>query len=357
MATGYFRRGYRAQVPVYAVAIAWSIVVLALAQSKGVLPGIGGVLGNAKLFLASGVVFLTLDLFATLWRERPDSPIACLKQRYGDADLRRAFLAGVPLLLIVIVLMPLFSMMKSMIPLFNDYTWDATFIAWDRALFFGQDAWRVLQPVFGYPVVTALIAVAYHLWMLLIYPGVLMLIYHPRVSEDTKRRFFFCYVLAWALVGGALATWLASVGPAFLEPLTGDATFAPQMAYLNAANEQVPVMTLTVQGLLLDWFHADESGLGSGITAMPSMHVAIAFLYWLACREIDPKLGRAALVFLIVIWIGSVHTAYHYAVDGIVSGIAVLALWLLSKPVFTIWDRFSMRTGGARVQPESVPAE
>src|SRR3546814_3912411 len=74
------------------------------------------------------------------------------------------------------------------------------------------------------------------------------------------------------LVGGGLATLFASVGPCFVGPMLGDNRFDAQMAYLNAANEQVPIMVLPVQQMLLDWFHTDANGLGSGITAMPSMH-------------------------------------------------------------------------------------
>jgi hypothetical protein len=57
-----------------------------------------------------------------------------------------------------------------------------------------------------------------------------------------------------------------------------DNSFAAQMAYLEAANAQFPVMTLEVQQMLLDRYHEGANGLGSGITAMPSMHIAIAFL-------------------------------------------------------------------------------
>src|SRR3546814_19180905 len=82
-------------------------------------------------------------------------------------------MAGIPMLVVCIVLLPFFSKMRAAIPLFNQYTWDDTFIAWDRAIFFGHDAWEVLQPVLGFPIVTAAVAVLYHLWLLLLYPGCL----------------------------------------------------------------------------------------------------------------------------------------------------------------------------------------
>ena len=48
---------------------------------------------------------------------------------------------------------------------------------------------------------------------------------------------------------------------------------------------------------------------------MPSMHVALATLYYLMARKLDRRLGAFFLVFLVIIMIGSVHLAYHYAVQ------------------------------------------
>jgi hypothetical protein len=225
--------------------------------------------------------------------------------------------------------------------MFTNYTWDKTFIAWDHTLFFGHDAWEVLQPVLGFPAVTAFLAVLYQVWLLLIYPGCLFFACYPAVDPDVRRRFFLGFVLSWTLIGGLLATLFASVGPVFLEPLVGDPRFAGQMAYLHAADAQVPVMTLSVQQMLLDWFHSDARGLGSGITAMPSMHVAMAFLYFLAMRRVSRRAGQVFLAFFIAIWLGSVHLAYHYAVDGLVSVVAVSAIWWLSGHAFRWWDKLS----------------
>ena len=120
-----------------------------------------------------------------------------------------------PLLAIAIIFMPFFSKLKSMIPLFNSYSWDHAFIAWDRAIFFGYDAWQVLQPVFGYPVITALMAALYHVWMLLIYMGTLFFIFYP-AADRVRRHYMLGFVLIWTLVGGAMAREFTPeiIGPA-----------------------------------------------------------------------------------------------------------------------------------------------
>jgi hypothetical protein len=353
------RARWVSELPILATAIALFAVCIALLAAKGVSPTLDGVLVNLRLFALFIVVIAAVDAGRTLLAERPESPVDHLRARYFNPGARRVMAAGAPMLAIAIVLLPFFSKMKAAIPLFNDYTWDNAFIAWDRAIFFGFDAWQVLQPVLGYPVVTAFLALLYQLWFLLLYPGILFFAF-ARIDHGVRRQFFLTYVLSWTVIGGLMATLLASVGPCFVGPMLGDPRFDAQMAYLNAANETVPVMTLRVQAMLLEWFAASEDGLGSGITAMPSMHCAIAFLYWIAVRRISARWGAFFAVFFVITWLSSVHLAYHYAVDGLVSLVAVAALWQASGAAIAAWDRWLEGRANA-VQPalrtNTAPAE
>lgn len=293
---------------------------------------------SARLYFAAGLAMAFVDVIWQLARHRPAAPTQFLLERYRSRLTNPAVLAKLPLLAIAIGFMPFFSTLKSMIPLFNDFSWDPVFIAWDRALFFGHDAANVLQPLLGHPLVTALLAVLYHAWIMLIYVGVLFFLFY-RAAAPVARQYFLSFVLIWTVIGGALATVFASVGPCFVGPIFGDSTFDAHMAYLRTANEQVPVLTLNVQDMLLQWYREGERGLGSGITAMPSMHVAMAQLSWLGMRRVSPKAGWWFFGFFVVIWIGSVHLAYHYAVDGLISVIATTALWSASGALLRAWDR------------------
>jgi len=343
------------EVPILAIGAALMALCLTLLALNGVNPGIGGIIANLQIFFMFVVVLVCWDAGRELWRHRPDSPVAHLKARYSTSEFKRGVAAGLPMLGVAIVLLPYFSKMKSAIPLFNDYSWDAAFIEWDRAIFFGYDAWEVLQPVLGYPIVTAFLALLYQLWFLLLYPGVMFFAF-ARVDRDVRRQFFLSYVLSWTLIGGAMATMLASVGPCFVGPMLGNTAFDAQMAYLYAANEQVPIMVLPVQEMLLERYANADSGLGSGITAMPSMHCAIAFLYWIAVRRISPKWGAFFGVFFFITWISSVHLAYHYAVDGLVSLVAVAPIWKLSQAIIAAWDGW-LEGRQATLRTNTVPAE
>ncbi|MEL7444486.1 MAG: phosphatase PAP2 family protein [Pseudomonadota bacterium] len=342
------------EVPIYVIGLTLLVICVGLLAVKDIYPTTGGIIANSRLFALFIITGLTFDAAWQLFKVRPDSPIDHLKARYGSKTVRDAAIAGAPFLAIAIVLLPFFSKMKSAIPLFNDYTWDAAFVRWDQAIFFGYDAWEIFQPVLGFPIVTAFLALLYHLWFLLLYPGVLFFAF-GKMDSKLRRQFFLTYMLSWTLVGGAMATWLASVGPCFIGPIFGETQFDEQMAYLRAANEQVPIMTLNVQEMLLEWYFERSTGLGSGITAMPSMHCAIAFLYWIAVRRVHSGWGAFFGVFFFVTWISSVHLAYHYAVDGLVSLIAVAGIWWVAERLIGAWDEFA--SAQATLRTNTVPAE
>jgi membrane-associated phospholipid phosphatase len=67
----------------------------------------------------------------------------------------------------------------------------------------------------------------------------------------------------------------------------------------------------------------------NGISAMPSMHVAMAVLFALVGWKTNRGLGALLTIYAILIQIGSVHLGWHYAVDGYASAAAVSSLWLV----------------------------
>jgi membrane-associated phospholipid phosphatase len=64
-----------------------------------------------------------------------------------------------------------------------------------------------------------------------------------------------------------------------------------------------------------------------GISAMPSMHNAQAMLFAAAAWRVDRRFGLAMWVFAAIIFVGSIHLGWHYAVDGIVGAAAALLVW------------------------------
>ncbi len=291
---------------------------------------------NLVLYLSAWVIFAAIHALVSLAGARPDRPLAYLRDIEFGAGYRARIRQSWPILAISILFMPAFSAMKSAIPLFNRYSWDQRFIDLDIALH-GQDAWRLLQPVIGYPVITSTISLFYQLWILLIYAGTIYFALYVTDRRLRVRYFAACFSV-WTVNGAVLAIFFASVGPCFLDPFLGNHHFADQMDYLHMANGSHPVMALEVQQRLIDWYADRSNGLGRGISAMPSMHVALAFLFFLAVRHVSRPLGIFFLAYAGIILVGSVHLAYHYAVDGYLAIAVTAVLWVLSG----IWtEKFS----------------
>ena len=66
---------------------------------------------------------------------------------------------------------------------------------------------------------------------------------------------------------------------------------------------------------------------GTGISAMPSLHVAIATLCALFAWRCGPRAGMLMSVYAAIIFLASIHLGWHYAIDGYVSIVSTVLLW------------------------------
>lgn len=280
---------------------------------------------NTQPYFLCLLILAVVHMFYGFWRDKPDSPLRYLREVEFSPGAIRHILVSLPIVGAVIALMPTFSAMKSSIDLFSSYGWDRSFIDLDRAMH-GTDAWRLLQPVFGYPVVTSALSVAYHLWFFLIFMGTVYFAVYVK-DRTLRRRLLASYFATWSIIGIFMAIAFASVGPCFVGPILGDHTFDGQMAYLRHADTQYEVLSMNVQRILLEWHYRDSTEIGRGISAMPSMHVALAFLFFLAMRKVSKAAGWFFGAFFVVIFLASVHLAYHYAADGYVAVIVTAIIW------------------------------
>lgn len=282
---------------------------------------------NLSMFMIAN--FLLWRFAVAIFKVKPRKPI-----QWMIADLRSILsnrthvsdaLAGFFSILVLIVT---FTYLKEAIPLVNPYSWDQFFIQLDRDLHGGYDVWTLLHPVLGSPYVTTAISMAYHGWFLLIYMAVCLACLDRR-DPNRSMAFLVAFALCWSVGGNLLATIFASVGPVYTEPFGFGDTFALQLELLRASHEISPVGALEWHEILLDGFLND--GPVRGISAMPSMHVATSVILAFYGFAYSRWAGWALTVFAGVILLGSVHLAWHYAVDGYVSIILAIAIWWLAK--------------------------
>lgn len=182
----------------------------------------------------------------------------------------------------------------------------------DRAVI-GRDAWLTLSWA-----PRALIDLSYLAWFpakFLTY-GLLL----ASFPSDKKSRALLACFLTWGI--GALTQYLLpSAGPIFYDKLG-----------LGDRFSSLPFGHYTKQAADYVWANYQAGGLeiGGGISAMPSMHIAIAVWVALVVASYAPKLRWVGAAFAALIWLGSVHLGWHYASDGLAGGIIALAAWKLA---------------------------
>lgn len=228
----------------------------------------------------------------------------------------------------MLVLIITFTYLKEAIPLLNPYSWDSLFAQMDRSMHGGYDVWVLLHPILGSPYVTTAISWAYHGWFMLIYMAVCLACLDRR-DPSRSAMFLVAFALCWTIGGNLLATVFASVGPVYYEVFGFGDTFVQQMDLLHQSHEISPIGALKWHQVLLDGYF--NGGSVRGISAMPSMHVATSVLLALYGFTYSRWAGWALTAFTVVIVFGSVHLAWHYAVDGYASIILALAVWWLAK--------------------------
>ncbi|MCR9180536.1 phosphatase PAP2 family protein [Erythrobacter sanguineus] len=290
-------------------------------------------------------VFIWLAWLGIEARRETDDIIGYVRRKAHEQ--RYWFLRAYIIVMLLVPANRAFTAIKVAIPRINPFYADHWLAEADRMLFMGVDPWRITHAVIG-PTGTLVIDLLYVVW----FPIVALLFVWTAFARDPafQLRASFTHLGAWAVIGSFMAVMLSSVGPCYMEPLMGDDRFVPLMDRLA----QQQLFAHGAQEYLL--LTLGEETTGSGISAMPSLHVALAALLCILCRDQFGRkhwASRLTLVYAILIWIGSVHLAWHYALDGIVSALAVILLWHGSK--YLVADRAAPGAGGIPHPATPVP--
>jgi hypothetical protein len=211
------------------------------------------------------------------------------------------------------------------------YHHDAAFIALDRRLLGGMDAWRWTHAIFPEGWMTGMIDHAYHrtfLPMMIGYAACIGL----RGKPELRYTYMLSYLAGFVLVGMIAADIFDSAGPIFDGILFGDgSTFGELQARLQDQSAAAPttIAATFAQDYLIAAFQENVVRIGSGISAMPSMHIVLAALWGIACWHLHKGLGIIFTLYGLMILIGSVHLGWHYLSDGLVGFLMIVAIWLL----------------------------
>jgi len=280
--------------------------------------------------MSVATLILGYSAYIVLW-VRPARPLSeCLRRFRKQFFTIERITMALPIVMVIPFFGGAFTLLKAAIPRINPYSWDPAFAALDRAIHFGATPWELLQPVLGYPEITWAVAWLYSSWffvLALVWTWQAFSLSNPRL----RLRFFYSLLLIWILFGTVAATGFASGGPCFYGGLvSGPNPFETMMNYLEAANAKRPLNVVWAQSMLWASYLDRDVQLGGGISAMPSIHVAMALLFVLVTWSARRWVGWIALAYFAVILVGSVHLGWHYAIDGYAMIPGVLAVWWFS---------------------------
>lgn len=176
----------------------------------------------------------------------------------------------------------------------------------------------------------ALVDEAYLSWFSVMYFFVGYALFAEKDMAQQKR-FIWSSLILWFFAGVGAAMALSSCGPIFLEFFHTQLapTYQPFVDKMIAiAREHKETYSFlknrdllyanTLKGDLLPQF---------SISAMPSLHVAIAWLNVLYARKINPWFAGATFAYFVVILFGSVFLLWHYAIDGYAGMILASLVW------------------------------
>jgi hypothetical protein len=288
-------------------------------------------LAGTYLFLALGLAAIfALGLLCRslvgMVRRREEHPLSAL---FRCIDWSRVAFAIVGIVVASLSFAAL-EVLKSEISLVIPFYADRYLALLDRMVF-GEDAWRFFDRVLG-PLAGPM-GIFYGAWILGQMGTFTAVVLSP--PSTRKTRAIVTYALMWFLFGTVLAYLLSSVGPLFFDEVYGGDRFAGLQRILSHTAFQADVAH--------SLWHSHQTGglmVGSGISAMPSMHLAGATWLALLVRAWFPRFAVFGWIYVALIYVGSIMLGWHYASDGVIGVAGALLCWRVA-PAFSSTLSFS----------------
>ncbi len=255
----------------------------------------------------------------------PQAPLAWVR-RPTPAELGR--LAGAAAVFgAVIVFMGSFTTFKTLMPLLRDgFPYDRLQADLDALLHGGVDPGPYLMALLGRLDILTVLQWNYSVaWTAFTFIPIFFVVLRARGTVRLR----YCLSFVWTVLGNIIACLFLSAGPAFYGHVTGDAArFAEQLRTIDHGVGSI------FQAYLWQNHLQGGVGLGTGISAFPSVHVGITMMNALFLRELNRKAGLLGFAYVLVILISSSLFAWHYLIDGYVSIAVVLLLHVALKRAF-----------------------
>lgn len=239
-------------------------------------------------------------------------------------------LRALQIALVVGLAIALHGWAKSMIPHVTGGYWADPMLTRLDAAIFGQDPWRLFR--------SDLLAPLYSTFYVCWFPITFGTMGIVAFSAKDHSRLILAYLLT-LILGGTIGQYvLPSAGPIFYERLG----FGLRFQELVATND--PVFN-GFAAYLWRFYESGSADLGTGISAMPSMHISLAVWTVLAARTIWRPLAFPMAIYAALLWAASIASGWHYATDGLVGAAVALVCYALAGRLLAT----PPKTGGALV--------
>ncbi len=298
-------------------------------------------------FSVAGLTFigLTVNVFSVFQIAFPISMALLAASWWTSADTRefvQRLARGLIMLAICCLFLAGFSSVKTLLPLLADasgqpqFFADPFFAVLDRAIHFGVDPWVLTHAVTEWLEWTDFVhhsSLLYGLWWAIpafYLPAIMVL-----MGDEGARlkHYTILYLFSWIVLGNILAFVGLSAGPIYFDRIFGTEVYADMVATLHAAGLADSWFGQTQEKLWVA-YSEEAQAVGSGISAFPSMHVAMMTVTALYMAEKNRWLGLVGWVLFSGVLFVSVWIGYHYAIDGYFSAVVVVALHLALKRGF-----------------------
>jgi hypothetical protein len=252
---------------------------------------------------------------------------------------RRRWLRGYVLLACALTFLDVYAAYKHAIPRFGAYTWDPLLSELDRLVHAGFYPWELLRGLTEWRWSLLAFDRVYWMWGAVSILVLILAAFAP--ARKQRIQFMLSYYMTWIIGGTFLAIALASGGPVYFAHFVPEA-FNPYEPLVSTVQGTEGLASVWMQKALLAGFIEGGHVRASGISAMPSMHVAMSTLCALLAHSIHRGLGLVAAAYAACIAVGSVVLAWHYAIDAYASvGLAFLLWWTAGR----IADHFERLPG------------
>lgn len=248
----------------------------------------------------------------------PRAPLTFLRNK-----LRSRLLGAAIILITFIFTAAAFTALKHEISLRVPFFADDFLMRIDNELH-GGDPWHLLRalgpgPIFD-RIFYSLYSQVWFVWTI----GLFLLV---AFLDDAERRnrYFASFLGIVLLLGGVVRTLANSAGPIFYDRVFDSSRFSDLDTAL--ASDSGGQLTLAITEYLWHSYATDTTALGSGISAMPSLHVAFTCLNALFLSSCRWWLGAIGWSYLAIIAFGSIYFGWHYAADTYVAIAGTLLIW------------------------------